>query len=379
MILPPNPGAGDPRTSGDGDGSDGVALQGISVIAVMPPSNASAREDARLRRAANARGLRLSSRGTERRILDSERRVLHTGDTESAAKFLAGRPHALNYRRKDLPPDWVQPVEDYLLTLAAAGRREATLRTRRSYLSHMARELGVPPDAVTADHLVDWFGRQTHWALETRRGYRNAARSFFSWAYRAGRAPVYLGDDLPSVRQHKGPPRPTPDDAWRSALAAADPRTKLMLRLAGEAGLRRAEVAQVHTGDLLEYPGGGTQLMVHGKGGKKRVVPIADELADLLQQGAAGHTPGMPAEGWLFPDGAGGHLKPYWVGMLVSGVLPDGYTMHTLRHRFATRAYRGTRNLRAVQTLLGHESIATTERYTAVDDDEIRAAASAAW
>jgi site-specific recombinase XerC len=46
----------------------------------------------------------------------------------------------------------------------------------------------------------------------------------------------------------------------------------------------------------------------------------------------------------------------------------------TIRYRFATRAYRGSRNLRAVQVLLGHTSIATTERYTAVDDDEIRAA-----
>jgi site-specific recombinase XerC len=58
--------------------------------------------------------------------------------------------------------------------------------------------------------------------------------------------------------------------------------------------------------------------------------------------------------------------------------MPEGYTMHTLRHRFGTRAYRGSRNLRAVQELLGHASIATTERYTAIDDDEIRAAAMAA-
>ena len=79
-----------------------------------------------------------------------------------------------------------------------------------------------------------------------------------------------------------------------------------------------------------------------------------------------------------FPDGFGGHLSPAWVGELVAGVLPAGYTMHTLRHRFVSRAYRGTRNLRAVQTLLGHASIATTERYLAVDDDEIRAAMLAA-
>jgi integrase/recombinase XerC len=118
--------------------------------------------------------------------------------------------------------------------------------------------------------------------------------------------------------------------------------------------------------------------MVHGKGGKQRIVPISDDLAEAIRQGAAGHTPGSSSHCWLFPDGCGGHLSPQWVGELVKQALPDGYTMHSLRHRFASRAYRGTRNLRAVQTLLGHASIATTERYTAVDDDEARAAAMAA-
>jgi site-specific recombinase XerD len=80
------------------------------------------------------------------------------------------------------------------------------------------------------------------------------------------------------------------------------------------------------------------------------------------------------ADGWLFPSRQGGHLSPNMVGTLISNALPDHWTAHTLRHRFATRAYRGTPTLRAVQTLLGHESVATTERYTAVDDDEVRAA-----
>jgi integrase/recombinase XerC len=136
-------------------------------------------------------------------------------------------------------------------------------------------------------------------------------------------------------------------------------------------------VAQVHHRDL-SVGVDGASLLVHGKGGRLRVVPIGESLANALRLGAAGHTPGMSERGWLFPTGVGGHLTPDHVSGLVSAVLPDGWTMHTLRHRFATRAYRGTRNLRAVQVLLGHESIATTERYTAVDDAEIRAAMIAA-
>ncbi|WP_336622215.1 tyrosine-type recombinase/integrase [Mycobacterium marseillense] len=141
----------------------------------------------------------------------------------------------------------------------------------------------------------------------------------------------------------------------------------MMLRLAAEAGLRRAEIARVHRRDLTRGPAGAA-LLVHGKGGKLRVVPLGDDLAAAI----------VGASGYLFPGDEDGHLSPRWVGKLMAGALPDHWTAHTLRHRFATRAYRGSRNLRAVQTLLGHSSVATTERYTAVDDEEIRAAMMAA-
>lgn len=271
------------------------------------------------------------------------------------------------------PAAWAALIEDYLVTLAAAGQSSMTMELRRIQLGRVGRELGGRPADVTGPALVAWFGGHCEWSLETRRSNRAAAVGFFRWAYRAGQVPVYLADELPRVRPPKPSPRPAPDSAWRAALATADTRTTLMLRLAGEAGLRRAEVARVHRGDLVESAGGWS-LRVHGKGGKVRVVPISDSLAEAMRQAHAL----SPAGGWLFPDGLGGHLGPKYVGWLVGAALPAGWTMHTLRHRFATRAYRGTRNLRAVQTLLGHESIATTERYTAVDDDEIRAAAMAA-
>lgn len=141
-----------------------------------------------------------------------------------------------------------------------------------------------------------------------------------------------------------------------------------MLRLAGEAGLRRAEVAAVHTRDLVDV--GAPQLFVNGKGGRRRVVPISEYLAFLI---------GESGDGWLFPNRAGGHLSAGHIGKLVNRALPDSWTVHTLRHRYATLAFRGSRNLRAVQTLMGHASILTTERYTQVTDDETRAAAACAW
>ena len=217
--------------------------------------------------------------------------------------------------------------------------------------------------------LVDWFAGQA-WANETRRSYRAAARGFFTWAYKSGRTPVDLADELPKIREHRGAARPAPEAVWRQAVLTAAPRVRLMLRLAAEAGLRRGEIACVHGRDLLDGIDG-AQLLVHGKGGKQRVIPISGSLAEQVR--AAGN-------GWLFPSAptGRGHVSPEWVGEQCADALPDGYTMHTLRHRFASAAFRGTRNIRAVQVLLGHASLAVTERYVSVDDSEVRAAAMAA-
>lgn len=333
-----------------------------------------------LRRRAELAGLQLWQRGNMFALGDDAGRTVARGGLSVIDDYLAEHyvPRRSGPRRQPAPAAWEALIEDYVDSLCAAGQRDETIRLRRATLKRIARGLGCAPTDVNPDRLLAWFGHQAHWAPETRRSYRSAACGFFRWAYQTRRVASQLGDVLPAVRQPKASPRPAPDYAYEAALGAADARVALMLRLAAEAGLRRAEVAQVHHRDLVDTPDGAV-LRVHGKGGKARVIPINDSLADQLRRGAAGHTPGMPARGWLFPANFfGGHITPDCVGRLVTRALPDQWTMHSLRHRMASRAYRGTRNLLAVQKILGHESLATTERYLAVDDSECRAAMMAA-
>lgn len=237
----------------------------------------------------------------------------------------------------------------------------ASLRTRTEHLRHLGRHLGVGPFDVTGEQLATWFADQ-HWARETRRGRRTTLRVFYAWALEAGHVRESPARYLPQVRAGTPRPRPAGERAYAVALAAAEPRERLMLRLAAELGLRRGEVAQVNTADLVEDLAGWS-LVVNGKGDRERVMPLTSSLAAELR--------GVPA-GWVFPGRVDGHLSARWVGTVVSRLMPEGLTMHTLRHRFASRAYRLEPDLAAVQDLLGHASPVTTRVYVAVPNDRLR-------
>jgi integrase len=228
-------------------------------------------------------------------------------------------------------------------------------------LQRIASLIGYDPWALKADVLTDWLGQQ-RWAIETRRGYRNTLRAFYKWGVSTGRTADDVGALIPVVRASRPNPRPLPDLIYMTALAAADDRAKLMLRLGAEMGLRRSEVAQVHSDDFLPDLDG-YSLRVHGKGGKERMIPLPVPLAHAMMD--------LPY-GYAFPGDDHGHLSPRWVGTIVSRLLPDGWTMHKLRHRFATRAYAIDRDVFTVQELLGHASPATTRAYVAVPREGLR-------
>jgi integrase len=260
-----------------------------------------------------------------------------------------------------IPSPWLEAISDFISSEQAAGRSPETIATRRYHLYGLAKGVGGSPWRLSGDRLVAWFASKD-WATETRRGNRNTARAFYAWAIAAGRVETSPADHLGVVKSGAPNPRPTPDRIYYGAIAAGDRRTRAMLRLAAEAGLRRAEIAQAHSDDLIEDLIG-YSLVVHGKGGKDRDVPLPALLATELLL--------MPA-GYFFPGNVDGHLSARWVGTLVSRLLGPGWTCHKLRHRFASRAYAIDRDVFTVQELLGHASPATTRLYVKVAADSKR-------
>lgn len=258
---------------------------------------------------------------------------------------------------------WIAEVDDFLAHQKAGGKPETTRRARRDHLYHLARRVDVAsPWDVTGDDLITYTGMQ-EWAKETRRSRRATFLAFWRWGVATERTDKVVAEALPPVKATAPRPRPAPDAVYREALLRAPARETLMLRLAAETGMRRSEVAQVHTRDLLDDLVGWS-LVVHGKGDKERVVPLPGSLARMIQDAP---------EGYLFPgDWGPGHLSPAYVGKRIRNLMPDGWTMHTLRHRFGTRAYALRSDLLLVQELLGHASPSTTRRYVELDRKRMR-------
>ncbi|MFC8387041.1 tyrosine-type recombinase/integrase [Nocardia sp. NPDC057272] len=260
------------------------------------------------------------------------------------------------------PAGWADALETFVSHLRARGASKATIRLRTRHIQRLSRTIGAAgPDDLTRDQLLAWAGEQD-WQIETRRSYYQSIRAFYGVGVGMGYAAENVADVLPVVPMSAPDPRPTPIKVYRRALNIAVPRERLMLRLSAEAGMRRAEVAQAHSRDLVEDDDG-YWIRVHGKGGKVRYVPLVDDLAEELR--AAGH-------GYYFPGRNGGHLSAGYVGVLVTRLLEDGNTMHKLRHMFGTRTYRVHRDLFVVQELLGHANANTTRRYVKLRPEDLR-------
>lgn len=269
------------------------------------------------------------------------------------------------YHYQEVPESWREPISEWIGSLGAAGLSPETIKTRRCQIGHIAKGVDVSPQNLTGRALVAYFGTQT-WKRNSRKSYKVAARTFFTWFQMVGGRADNPALMLPKIKAVEPQPKPCPDKCVLAAYQNGDEDERLMVQLGAEAGLRRAEIASCHSDDvvrdLLGY-----SLRVIGKGNKRRFVPIGDDLARKI----------IERRGYLFPGRIDGHISDEVVGHRLSRLLPEGYTAHSLRHRYATRTYEETHDIYLVSKLLGHASVETTRIYVAMPESRLRAAVGA--
>ncbi|MGB8401926.1 tyrosine recombinase XerC [Bradyrhizobium sp.] len=158
-------------------------------------------------------------------------------------------------------------------------------------------------------------------------------------------------------------------DSWILARDAA-----VMALLYGS-GLRISEALGLKRRDV-PLPGEGDVLVVTGKGNKTRMVPVLQNVLALIADYTAICPHPLPPAGPIFVGARGGPLKARIIQLTMARLrgalgLPDSATPHALRHSFATHLLSRGGDLRAIQELLGHASLSTTQIYTGIDSERL--------
>lgn len=266
----------------------------------------------------------------------------------------------------------------------------ATLRAYRSDLDAFvdwASRLELDrPDLVTRTVLRRYIGHLTSRAYARRTIARKASslRRYFAWLTRSGvidadpaaglsapgssgRLPRVLRDDE-LVQVLDAPPGTTADDP-----PAIRSRDDAVLELLYGSGLRVSELCGLRPEDLDLAR---RRVTVWGKGSKQRVVPLSPPSVDALGQWL-GHgrrvlaTADSPSDA-VFLNRRGNRLGTRDVRRLLDRRAPSPTHPHALRHTFATHLLDGGADLRAVQELLGHSDLSTTQHYTHVSKERLR-------
>lgn len=242
------------------------------------------------------------------------------------------------------------------LTLAAAGT--ITPAEVRAYLAY--RRQGDRPLAARSVSQALSAIRSFHTYLDRRLGTPNAALALVKG---------------PKVRP--GAPRPVSEDQARGLIGeAADPdhapwqaaRDEAVLTLLWGCGLRISEALSLRRADAPL----GESLRITGKGSKTRIVPVLPAVREAVDAYLAQLPFALAPEEPLFRAPRGGPLSPRHVQATMQRLrgrlgLSERATPHALRHSFATHLLGAGADLRSIQELLGHASLSTTQKYTAVD------------
>lgn len=285
-------------------------------------------------------------------------------------------------------------LDDAVEGFLTVGRVERMLspHTTEAYARDLAdlvrflRARGLTaPSEVDRACFQEWIYSLTEAGLAARsvQRHRSAARQLFAYLVEEGEVDVNPALDVSVPRGGRRLPHDLSEAQVDALLAAPDRSTALglrdaaMLELLYATGLRVSELVGLRW--VQWRPG---WLVVRGKGGKDRLVPYGDRAEEVVLAWRALCLEAGPLGAWIFPTDRGAPMsrQNMWLRVRHNAVLAGivgKLSPHTLRHAFATHLLRHGADLRAVQTLLGHADLSTTEIYTHVARHRLQAAHAA--
>jgi integrase/recombinase XerD len=267
-----------------------------------------------------------------------------------------------------------ETVDSFRNHLEELGRSPNTIRQYTWHAQRMLDHLGKDPGSITREDLSRYrhhLANECDYTKTSLYMVTMAIKSFF------GFLGIDTADTLPRPQRRKSLPKYlTEAEAHRLLMAAEhDPRDHAILTIMAYTGLRVSEVCQLDCEEinLVER----TLTVVSGKGDKDRMVVFAQPTAVALRRWIEARDEGDTDA--LFLNRRGNRLTPRSLQRIVKRYANDAgirkvVTPHVLRHTMATTLLRHGADIRIIQQLLGHSSIATTQIYTHVDDQMLKTA-----
>ncbi|WP_237157095.1 tyrosine-type recombinase/integrase [Mycobacteroides abscessus] len=262
-------------------------------------------------------------------------------------------------------------LTEWELWQTASRLKAVTIGERLRVIALFALEAGCNPATAQPIEVMRWLASHAiDWSESTAATYHSYLRAWFKWLvlmdYRIDNPMAKLG----SPKYPDRVPRPVPDDGLARLLRSRmHHRTRVMILMASLGGLRVHEIAKFRGEDIDLAR---RVFYVHGKGGSKEMLPLHPLLAEAALT--------MSERGWWFPSNSnrpGQHVHSKGVSDIIGQAMRRAGipgTPHSLRHWFGTTLLDDGEDVRVVQTLLRHKSLATTAIYTKVPDERRQAA-----
>lgn len=283
--------------------------------------------------------------------------------------------HHTTYDRSNCIP--MNYIDIFLEALSAEkGRSQKTLSSYESDL-RLANE-SVPGGLINAnEHVIQEYISNLDEKPTTIARKASALRGFYKFLMLEKIITTNPAANLELPKRNRALPKfLTTDEIDLLISSAGDTRNSIrlhaMIELLYASGLRVSELCELPISGVL-----GNKLLIHGKGAKERLVPMHDGAIYALNKWL--NIRGDVDSKYVFPSNSktghitrDGFFKILKKCAILSGIEPNRVSPHVLRHSFASHLLAGGANLRAIQTMLGHEDISTTQIYTHVMPEQLK-------